>query len=99
MDKYKLTKDEQETVIIHNNGEPTATVYTCNRSLMIKLAQICEQCPDTCRLKTQDEYSKTYIIPKKLISIRTPKTYTDEQKQKMRERGKQAMARLLKNNG
>ncbi len=99
MNKNKLIKEEQETVILYNNGESTATVYTCNRSLMIKLDRICGQCPDTCRLKTQDEYSKTYIIPKKLITIRTPNIYTDMQKQKMRERGKQAMARLLKNNG
>lgn len=96
---YKLTKYEQETVILYNNGELTATVYTCNRILMNKLDRQCVQHPDICRLKIQDEYSKTYIIPKKLISIRTPKIYSDIQKQHMRERGRRAMANLLKNNG
>ena len=84
-----LTNYEKETTIVYNDEEKTASVYTCNKSLMRKLDKFCEVKPDLYALKSRDEHSKTYIVPKKFISIRLPakrKEMTEEQKEIARSR-------------
>ena len=85
---------EMETSILYNQEEKTASVYTCNPTLIRRLDKFCEQFPDQFKLETKDEHSKTYIIPKKYISIRGPKVITEEQKEKASERGRRALAFL-----
>jgi len=93
-DKYNLTKYEMETIINFNDDEATATLYTCNKAWMRKMDRLCEKQPETFTLIRQDECSKTYSFSKKLISIRTPKIYTEEQKEKMRQHGEQQKSNL-----
>ncbi len=70
---YNLTPYEQETIINFNNAEKSAEVYTCDKRLMKKLSALAEEFPDIYKLKTEDEYSKTYIISdKKYIKFRKP---------------------------
>lgn len=83
-----LTKYKMETVISFNDDEPKATLYTCNKAWIHKMDKLCQMQPDTFKHISQDQSSKTYSFSKKLVSIRKPKIYTDEQLEKSKENGK-----------
>jgi len=91
---YSLSKYEKETVITFNDKDDMATIYTCNKSLINKLDKFCSKSP-VILLKKSDEYSKTYIIPKKYISIRFPHKISEELREK---RAKKAREIFHKNN-
>lgn len=80
-----LSRYEKETVINFNDEEKKAIVYTCNSKLIEKLISYCDKHKDKFKLICQDKISATFEIDKKLISIRQPRIYTDEQKEKLRE--------------
>lgn len=82
-----LSKYEQETIINYNQEEKTATIYTCDRSLISKLNKLSKK--DSTIIETnRDEYSRTYILPKKYISVKIPRQLSEEQRQKLAERAK-----------
>lgn len=81
----RLTKTEQETFICFNEEEVLAQVETCNAALKRKLDKLCQRNSEIVLLR-QDEYSKTYRLPKKWVKIHAPHTLTDEQKAKLSER-------------
>jgi len=81
---YKPTRYEQETIISFNQEESTATVYTHNSSCMRKLGSLSNEFPEFFSLKCEDEFSKTFIIPKKCISLRKPTVLSDETKERLR---------------
>lgn len=85
----RVSRQEQETIITFNEAESTAEVYTHNRALIKKLDLLCGAYPYAFSVKLFDENSKTYIIPKNLISIRKPTKISDEVKEKRK--------RLMKN--
>lgn len=62
--KLRLTPDETETVITFDNSSKTATVYTCNKTIMKRLAK------KEYTLVDSTECSKTFTCPKKCISFR-----------------------------
>ena len=76
-----LTKIERETIILFNEAEPTAHVYTCNRAMQTRLDGLCAQNAKICRLKA-DDVSKTYLFPKKWLKVKKPRVYTSEIRQK-----------------
>ena len=79
-----LTRLEQETIILFNEAEDTATVDTCNNALIRQLDDLSEKY----RVITEerkDEYGKTYTIPKSWVKIRAPRQLSDEQRQKLQE--------------
>lgn len=80
----KLTNYERETIITFNEAEQTANVYTCNKALIHKLDGFCKNHSVIIRVQ-EDEFSKTYKLPKKLISIRQPRYLPDETRQKMKD--------------
>lgn len=89
MSKYKLSLLEQETIILFNREEKEADVYTHEPSLKKKLDNLCKTSPDVF-VKREDNGvgGITYTLPKKLISIRTPrekKTLSEEQKKALRK--------------
>ena len=45
----KLTKYEKETIILFNEGEDTASIYTFNAGLKKRLALFAKKYPDLCR--------------------------------------------------
>jgi hypothetical protein len=65
---------EKETTITFNNEEKIAYVYTCNDVWVRRLDGYCKEYPDQYKLYRQDEYSKTYTVPKKYIKIGKPST-------------------------
>lgn len=82
-----LSKYEQETIINYNQEEKTATIYTCDRSLISKLNKLSEK--DSTIIETNgDEYSRTYTLPKKYISVKIPRQLSEEQRHKLAERAK-----------
>ena len=50
----KLTKYEKETIILFNEGEDTASIYTYNASLRKRLALFSKKHPDLCRRKASE---------------------------------------------
>lgn len=67
----KLTKYEKETIILFNEGECEASIYTFNADLKRRLAGFSKKYPDLCRLeRSTAEGSMTYLLDKSRLSIR-----------------------------
>ena len=101
LSKYTLSKYEQETIISFNEDEKIASVYTYNKAMIKKLDNVCLKFPDLFQVDKEDLYgkhlSKTYKIPKKYISVRMPKSLSDEQKIASAEKAKNMRkAKMLK---
>lgn len=80
-----LTKYEQETIILYNNEEKTATISTCDRSLIRKLDRRLADYSEIQRTKSGEDFAE-YILPKKWIKISFPRQLTDEQRAEMSNR-------------
>ena len=48
----KLTKYEKETIVLFNEGEDKATIYTYNAGLRNRLAAFSKKYPDLCNWKS-----------------------------------------------
>ena len=85
----KLTKQEQETIILFNEAEDTASVDVCNPALIRKLdKQIASQENGPIVLIREDEFSKRYLIPKAWVKVQFPRTLSPEQRAELSTRGK-----------
>lgn len=84
-----LTRVERETIILYNEEEQTAEVYTCNEAMKRKLTKIHEDGTEGIAFVRSDEYSVTYTVPKKWVKVNPPAKRTDKQI-------KTAMQNLLK---
>jgi len=83
----QLTLLERETIILFNEAEPTASVDTCNSTLIRQMDSYCAKSP--CAVEVlATEHGKRYLVPKKWIKVLMPRVYTDEQRQKMSERAR-----------
>ena len=83
-----LSNQERETVILFNEAEPTASVYTCNGRIRRRLEELAEKGIEGINFVRSDDYSVTYTVPKKLIKIsapRLPRPMSEEQKEKARQ--------------
>lgn len=82
-----LTSYEKETVIVYNNEESTAQVFTYHRALQNKLNKLLETNPEISVLRSGDEWIE-YMVPKSWIKVSPPRqvNYTDEQRAAMAER-------------
>lgn len=78
---YKLTKEERETIIRFDEARATATVYTCNTQIKKRLDELGQKSSEIYR-ENEDEYSHTYIIPKKIIKFSLPRELSEKEKQK-----------------
>ena len=79
----KLSKYEQETIILYNQAEQAASVYTHDPKLLAKLAQYPGQ--------VQPDGPNRYTVPKGCVLIREP--YSETRRAAARERAKSAGAR------
>ncbi len=85
----KLSKYEQEIVINFNAEEDSAVLYTANPKWIRKMDGLVKKNPQLFKLVRQDEVSKTYEFPKKLVCIRSKiktMTMTEEQKESAKSR-------------
>ena len=78
----KGIRSERETVIVMNEDEDTATIWTASETMFRKLKRL------GYLLSEDRERSATFEVPKKLVSFRKERIVTDSQKQAMRDRVK-----------
>ena len=81
---YKLSKIEQETIILFNEAEEIAEIYTFNTALknrLMKLAKTNERVRERTQ-KTDFDGSKTFLVPKAFIKVNPPKKLSEETKRK-----------------
>lgn len=77
-----LSKEEQETIIIFNEAEPSAIVETCNKKLRRRMEDLYAKSLDVVREKS-DDVSARYVIPKSWVKVQMPRQLSEEQRQKM----------------
>ena len=86
----KLTKYEKETIILYNEAEDTAIIYTHNADLKRRLAQYAKKYPELCRTdKETRQGSVSYVIDKSRLSIRLLPPYSEERRKAASEYAKQ----------
>lgn len=85
----KLTKYEKETIILFNEGEDEASIYTYNAGLRKRLAAFSKKHPDLCRLeKSCEQGGVSYVLDKSRLSIRLLPPMSEERRQKASEHAK-----------
>ena len=86
----RLTKIEKETIVLFNEGEDKANIYTHNAGLKKRLAAFAKKYPDLCRLeKSHEQGGVTYLLDKSRLSIRLQPPYSEERRRKASENAKQ----------
>jgi hypothetical protein len=86
----KLTKYEKETIILFNEGEDTASIYTFNAGLKKRLALFAKKYPDLCRQeKAHEQGGVSYVLDKSRLSIRLQPPMSEERRRKASETAKQ----------
>ena len=80
----KLSLYEQETIILYNQVEATAEVYSHDPRLLEKLRRLAEKYPDQIVKKDR----QTFTVPKRCVSVREP--YSAERRKAASERAKAA---------
>ena len=87
-----LSKEEQETIIIFNEAEPSAIVETCNKKLRRKLDGLYEKSTSVI-VEKSDDVSARYLIPKSWVKVQMPRQLSEEQRQKMASRAREIFGR------
>lgn len=68
-----LSKLERETIILYNEAEPTANIYTHNRRLINKLRRMAKAFPDAVYPdRPEHPGAVSYVVPKSCVIIRNP---------------------------
>lgn len=94
-----MTRAEKETIITFNEEEDVAIVYTYNGRVKREIERAIESSGDGAArvVEKNKDGSAEYVIPKKWVKVRGGRNMTEEQKEKMEERGRKlAEARLSK---
>lgn len=85
----RLTKIEKETIVLFNEGEDKANIYTHNAGLKKRLAAFAKKYPDFCRLeKSNVQGGVSYELAKSRLSIRFLTPYSEERRRKASEYAK-----------
>ena len=85
----KLSKYEEETLVLYNEAQSTASVYTHDPKLKEKLKRLSEKYPDKIVFNAENNNGgMTYTVPKKCVLIREP--YSEERRKAASERAKTA---------
>ena len=85
----KLTPYERETIILYNEAENTASVYTHDHRLIEKLKRLHEKYPDQIYPEKKMRHGAvSYIVPKRCVGIRSP--YSEERRKADSERARKA---------
>lgn len=80
----KLSLLEQETILLYNQAEPAAQVYTHDPRLMEKLNRLADKHPE--QIIKKDAHN--FIVPKRCVSVREP--YSEKRRKAASERAKAA---------
>lgn len=75
----RLTPEERETIILYNEAEDTASVYTHDQKLIQKLKQLHAKFPNKVYPERREHSGAvSYIVPKRCVGIRPP--YSEERR-------------------
>lgn len=75
----RLTKSEKETIILFNESEAEASIYTYNTGLKTRLKKFSRQYPQLCHLKEKNKYGGVeYLIDKSRLSVHFQLPYSEE---------------------
>ena len=88
-----LSIEEQEIHINASRDEDFAIAYCSDSTWITKMDKLVAKSPELFEVIAENDVSKTYKFPKRLLSIRSTiiqREYTDEQRQAMAERLKAA---------
>ena len=78
----KLSNYEKETIILWNEAEKTASVYTHNITLQGQLAALCESHPEQARrIEDNGHGGLTVELPKKWVKITPPRALSPAQRE------------------
>ncbi|MCD7802553.1 MAG: immunoglobulin [Clostridiales bacterium] len=79
----KLTNQERETVILYNEEEQTASVYTHSKALCRKLKTLAQERPEECRLERtgHEGQAAEYIVPKAWVKVNPGRRISDAQRE------------------
>lgn len=86
VERPRLTREEQETIITACAADELAEVYTSDPIYIRKMDKLVERDPENYKVKAKNSYSVTYTMPKRLLGFRVPRVLTDEQKEAIAER-------------
>lgn len=90
----RLTKLEQETIILFNEGEAAASVYTHNAALQRILLELCRTHPAQAHQTEKNRQGVlTFEIPKKWVKISPPRALSEAQKQVLENMNQRNRAR------
>ena len=78
---YKLNASERETIILFNEAEATAEIDTHNAAMKRRLEAVRRGHPEDIKLTRHDNYTNTYIFPKKWIKIIPPRIASEKQRE------------------
>lgn len=77
-----LSNYERETVILFNEAEKTADIYTHNPALKKQLAKLGATYPELVKQETENRYGgQMFVIPKKWIRVKPPRVLSPAQRE------------------
>lgn len=70
----KLTLEERETILLFNERDDTAELFTYNRKLIRRLSMLAQQRPGECKqTKDNGHGGLTFVCPKTWLRINPPR--------------------------
>jgi len=92
-----VTKYEQETIILFNEQEAAATIYTYNTGLRRTLTSLCESYPAQVR-QTEDNGigALTFELPKKWVKVSPPRALSEAQRKVLEDMNRKNRERKKK---
>ena len=89
-----LSNYEKETILLYNDEEKTAIVETANAALQRRLDEYCGK-NDAIKCVEIREPFKKYILPKRWIKVQMPRQFSEEEREKMRIKGRELYEKYL----
>lgn len=78
----KLSNYEKETIILWNEAEKTASIYTHNAALQEQLMALCESYPERVRRTADNGHGGlTFELPKKWFKVTPPRVLSPAQRE------------------
>lgn len=89
-----MTRTEKETIVLFNEAETMAEIFTYNKALQSKLERLCTEYPSLFKKdRINRDGSIFYTVPKKYVGINSPKRINSKYRQKLAENAKQLTGR------
>lgn len=83
----RITKHERETIILFNERDELAEIYTYNVKLKNRLERYAAKHPEIALLERRDEHDAvTYKLPKKRLTVMLTEPFSEERRKAYRER-------------